>query len=1357
MILVAGLGLSAFANSGTQEVAHRPVLPGTQDTNFFPGYFGFHGARVLAVDETDKIIVGGELWFGDVPPGGWLTRIGKDGEADPSFQSWREYGGPLGPVFGLARQNDGKIVINGWNGGIGRINADGSPDNSFNRVSTDATVWSIAAQTNSKILIAGDFSSVNGEACFGIARLQTNGTLGSGFVGPFTSNTHIRAIALQEDQKILVAGFLALGSNTISKVVRLNPNGLLDTTFNPHLEFDTWIHCLTRQPDGRVLVGGSFSTVNGQRARGLVRLNLDGSVDLSFQDESVTNAIVNALAVQSDGKIVAGGSFWLLNEVDLPSIVRFQPDGQLDPLFVAPETQVRQLGLQSDGKIIVAHDWSLMRLFSGDPAPFAPIILTQPPVSQTADPGTTVRVRTTVKALPTATVQWYRNDIPVTGATSEDLQLGNVRASQQGAYRFVATNVYGSVTSAVSQLHVRAESNHAGALDLDFYTGSGPGSEPDDVISSVALQPDGKVIIAGWFNSVDGSEHHGIARLNRDGSVDETFHGAAADADGHGCAYAVALLPDDNMIIAPCGALFGPTSPPPIMRLNSSGNVDPSFEPALHPGDRVARIVVQPNGRMLLAGVFSDSSGRRRAGVKRLNADGTADASFNFNVDVGPHTDDMEISTLIVQPDGKILVGGEFDSVDEVSRHRIARLNADGSLDASFDPGSGADASVHVVSLQPDGKVLVGGRFMRFNGVLQPKLARLNADGSLDRGFLPDILFSLDAGVYSIVVQANGKIVFGGAFTGVNGNYAGRNIARVHSDGSLDLNFAAKVFDTVTHVFLQGDGNFLIAGRFLADSFLPRTRIARLFGGEPPEFRAVIWRQFAGGPVRQGSEAVFRVGGDGWPSPFFQWHFNGRDIPGATNRVLSVPNVRTTDAGIYTVTVSNGLGSETSREARLEVEAYEPVAGSADLSFYSGAGPNGPVHAIAVQGDRRILVGGAFTQVGGIRRNHVARLLGDGSVDPTFDSQAGANSLVHALVWLPGGKVIIAGDFTKYGAERRSRIARLHPDGTLDLEFDPGSGPNGHITDVALQADGKLVIAGNFSNIAGTPRKYIARLNRNGAVDASFDPGTGPDARVFALAVQPDGKILIAGEFRSVNGVPRNFIARLSISGAVGTAFDPDVNSQIDVLALQLDGKIIISGIFTTVNGVPRENLARLNPDGTTDLTFGTGRPAGETIFSMALDDGGKLFVGGNFESLYGSTAFRIGRLHADGTLDFSFRPLFGVQPGIFDIEALRGAAVLSLALDSDHTVVIGGHFAEVTGMRRPYLARLFTADSSPFVGIGRVNLDGRPGLQLRWRSGVVQTATNMLGPWRDTEVPSPYQFLPTNSQQYFRLKVPSP
>jgi uncharacterized delta-60 repeat protein len=201
------------------------------------------------------------------------------------------------------------------------------------------------------------------------------------------------------------------------------------------------------------------------------------------------------------------------------------------------------------------------------------------------------------------------------------------------------------------------------------------------------------------------------------------------------------------------------------------------------------------------------------------------------------------------------------------------------------------------------------------------------------------------------------------------------------------------------------------------------------------------------------------------------------------------------------------------------------------------------------------------------------------------------------------GKFMIAGGFTQYDEVGRRQIARLHPDGSLDRDFMREVWVNNQVRAIAMQSDNRILIGGDFSSFQENQVNRIARMLPDGTVDLDFDPGAGANGRVNAILQQPDGKILIGGAFTSVDGVARNRIARLNADGSLDTGFNvgSGANNAVFDLALQPDGKIVVAGSFTSVNGQSRDRIARLNPDGSLDSGFDPKRGANSHNFKHCL------------------------------------------------------------------------------------------------------------------------------------------------------------
>ena len=369
------------------------------------------------------------------------------------------------------------------------------------------------------------------------------------------------------------------------------------------------------------------------------------------------------------------------------------------------------------------------------------------------------------------------------------------------------------------------------------------------------------------------------------------------------------------------------------------------------------------------------------------------------------------------------------------------------------------------------------------------------------------------------------------------------------------------------------------------------------------------------------------------------WHWDGAAwealIPNTTEDLHGIWGNFNPDADALVTTIAiqadgkviiGGIFTTISGVIRNYIARLNPD-GTVDATFNPDA--DALVYTIAIQADGKVIIGGFFTTISGSARNCIARLNTDGSVDATFDPDANAN--INTIAIQTDGKVIIGGFFTTIGGVTRNYIARLNTDGTVDATFNPDA--DGGVYATVVQTDGKIIIGGGFTTIGGVTRNYIARLNTDGSVDATFDPDA--DNEVAIIKIQPNGKIIIGGSFTTIgatSGSAKNFIARLNTNGTVDATFDPNANALVTTIAIQTDGKIIIGGDFTTIGGVTRNYIARLNTDGTVDATFNPDADA--FVATIAIQADGKVIIGGIFTTISGVTRNCIARLTYGGLLD---------------------------------------------------------------------------------------------------------------------------
>jgi uncharacterized delta-60 repeat protein len=276
------------------------------------------------------------------------------------------------------------------------------------------------------------------------------------------------------------------------------------------------------------------------------------------------------------------------------------------------------------------------------------------------------------------------------------------------------------------------------------------------------------------------------------------------------------------------------------------------------------------------------------------------------------------------------------------------------------------------------------------------------------------------------------------------------------------------------------------------------------------------------------------------------------------------------------------LGEISNRFLRLNSD------GLYDDSMNLLAGFNNIVRTITLQSDGKIIVGGEFTTYRGTSRNRIIRLNSDGSIDSDFNIGTGFNNTVNTITLQTDGKILVGGFFTTYQGVTRNYIIRLNSDGSIDSDFNIGSGFNNQVNTITLQTDGKILVGGFFTSYQGTSRNRIIRLNSDGSVDSDFNIGTGFNGTVRTITLQSDGKILVGGFFSTYQGVTRNNIIRLNSDGSIDSDFNigTGFNSQVNTITLQTDGKILVGGFFTSYQGTSRNRIIRLNSDGSVDTTL---------------------------------------------------------------------------------------------------------------------------------------------------------------------------
>ena len=1241
----------------------------------------FAGTPRAAVGDGKIVIAGG---FTSLQPSGTgvvttrnrIARLNANGTVDSEFDP-----NANNAVAALAVQRDGKIILGGsfstlqppgnensaTRNRLARLNANGTLDSEF-YPNFGGNVVAIALAPDGDVMVGGQFTSVWGRGTITtqrpyVARLNPDGSLDTGFSA--SANSTVAAFAFQPDGKVILGGyFTAIQSRGLAtgalrnRLARVGADGTLDTTFQVDAEGRPLVSLV--QPDGKVVIGGSFTTVGGLTRSYLARLNTDGSVDASYVPAAPNGRILSVVR-QADGKLIIAGTFTLIGTTARSYLARLNTDGSLDTTYnTNPNGQVGALVLQADGKVLIGGNFTSLNH-----------------IVTTITPGAAVGTTTATTADGSATTT-------TTVSTS-----GGVTTTDK------STNYFRGYL---------ARLNTDGTVDT-----FNPGAS--STVSSIVLQSDGKILLAGAFTAFTPSSGSSstsqsfIARLNADGTLDTAFTPLV-----NARATALALQSDGKIIVGGQFTLFQPPGATStnvngeitstaitrnrLIRLNADGTLDAAYAPNVIDGVVLA-LALQSDGRLVVGGSFKgiqsagDATWTLRKYAARLGTDGKLDLTFNLDLSEanGNRVDSLALQSIVTAgvTEQKILLGGSFVSLAPIGAPAVipanhyVRINANGTLDRAFNPGTGGSSggSIAAMALQSDGKIVAVGAFADIGGTRTTNVARFNAEGAADTTFAS----SLDAdGPIAAVLHRSDT-----APVATQGN----GLAWLNRDGSLRTAFAPSVrlTGTIRAVVTQPDGRVLLGGSFT-------------------------------NPAGTTGSHLVRIAADGT----LDTSFSPAPNAGVTAITLQ-PDGKILVAGSFSAIA----GATRNFIARLNAN------GTLDTAFDPNA--SAQVNAIVLQADGKIVLGGAFTTLqpngatASTARNYLARVESNGALDTAYNPTPSAT--VSALLLQPDGMIVAGGTFTSFTpnaattATARNYLARIKTDGTLDT-FDPSA--SGAISALAAYFDGKIIVGGAFNafspnSIGNTNfRNYIARLNADGTVDSNFDPNTnGP---VNAVAVESSGAVVFGGTFTAlqpngaIEAIARNRLARVDFSGALDTTFNPDANGSVEVLALRADGSLIVGGAlstvrptgvmllggnFATIGGVASRNLALINDDGTVSTAFQP-NPNGAVTALLSLPSGSTL-AAGSFTTIAGANRNRLARFNSDGSLDTGYSPNFAGTVNALIVQA-----------DNRSLVIAGGSFATVNGAARANLARLLPDGSTdatfaPNVGVVRAlvaQADGR-------------------------------------------------
>ena len=689
-----------------------------------------------------------------------------------------------------------------------------------------------------------------------------------------------------------------------------------------------------------------------------------------------------------------------------------------------------------------------------------------------------------------------------------------------------------------------------------------------------------------------------------------------------------------------------------IACLNADGSVDTGFQVSGDISvDAIYAAARQTDGKILIGGyLMYYSASRVQSYLFRLNHDGSRDSAFDAGgtnlTPYAPYGINNVIRTICVDGNGKIIVGGDFSK----PTNHVARLNADGSADNTFDPGEGPDGAVTHIAMQSTGHIIAGGSFALVNGTAKSGIARLNANGSLDSA-----AFGTGVSVgnlMALAVQPDNRVVIGGSF-GYASGVSASIMARFSAEGELDTAFNPFIRGRLHEVTsLTASADYIFVGGWDPVMY---------FNGKPTDHKASIY--------------VLQAGTGGYHCYFEFW---GK--PKGYSDVWAL--------GIRTDGSLLAGGNFIQRDGIVDQGFYPGLCHlstpfqSLDQTFKPIVGGQADVRAIALQADGKIIIGGIFYRINGNVQWGLGRLNHDGTFDATLTSPGTLAGSVSALLSPSNGSIPVAGafSFVEDGyIVSRNELVLLSETGAEMFSQYLNTG-----NEMAWYPDNKVVVATQWS-------PGIKRFNNDLSEDANFQPGTGisnsqqPDFefdRANAVAIQPDGKILLAGSFSSFSGLAADDIIRLNADGSRDNTFTSpgftvsNFRHEIFSIAIQSDGKILPAGRFSSVGGVLCPTVTRLNPDGTRDETFNSPfANSGATAYSIRIQADGKILVGGAMQIVEGNKIYNsLIRMNPNGSRDTSFNA------------SLTGT--VRCIVTKDDMILAGGSFEAADGIARQGLVR---------------------------------------------------------------------
>ncbi len=726
----------------------------------------------------------------------------------------------------------------------------------------------------------------------------------------------------------------------------------------------------------------------------------------------------------------------------------------------------------------------------------------------------------------------------------------------------------------------------------------------DSYVNVIKTQSNGKYICVGGFTSYQGTSlsSRRICRLNTDFTLDTTF----TPPDFPVYVECMEIDSNDKIYVGSNNVISGKGR---LVRLNANGTIDTAYMPGIGFDRPVTAIKLQPDGKLIVAGLFTTFNSTPRKGIVRLTTGGIFDTTFN-GVTTGFATVQDYPRSIAVQSTGRIIVGGDFYSYNGTPCRNTIIINANGSafsgpafLDNS--PSGPYGANVLKVLVDSLDRIYVCGKFTRIaNSSTVQRIIRLTSLGIEDTGFnvsasgLTNGTTSLTLGGFDMIINSNDDLVVVGNFTNA-ANQPFTNIAVYSDTGAIspDSEFGTGTFTAtgapVIYSLVQVGTKYIVGGTFNSYS---TTDVA------PVSSQFVI-------PIPDATTIDF---GSGYENLVSNIYNDG------TNLFLG--------GGFQTY-----KGLSASRISKIS------ATGSTDTSFVTGSGFNSTVYKYHSSG----ITVGTFTSYNGTSATRIVKLTATGSIDPTFVTGSGLGGHGTDIV-TSGSGFVIGGIFNLYNTTFDVNcIVKLTATGSIDPTFVTGTGFIDTTVESLLEDSGNIYagLSLPLGTYDGNIVTGIVKLSATGSIDTSFkySEGSGFTNKVRCITKYNSGFLLSGQNLNSgslPNGNGFNGMLLLTSTGSIDTSFiGPTVSSQnFWKSVITNDNKILTGGDFTTYKGTTVNRIVKLDATGTIDTSFvmGSGFDGPVRDISKSGDD---FFVVGDFTTYKGTNVNRIVKLSATDSI----------------------------------------------------------------------------------------------------------------------------